>query len=540
MSHHVAAFLGIALVFLSPRYLFLIPALYAHGLLLFSSVRAVARRKGVRFSAQLPTRTALGALPLILLFQEDRPAVPLVLAVLLISALPVLEPFAIRHLRGRRFRAANLPGIDVGNEPKVTSSLVLLVNQFCVLLATFAAFANLDALLVALCPLPGLLLMATAVIDTLKRVRASVAADNSLYDVIVSYSPKFILYYGVKTGTEYQVGMWIEYLERIGEPFLVVLRNITTFPTISRMTKAPVVVRSTMRQLDDVVVPSVKVAFYVNNSALNTHLVRYPEICHIQLLHGDSDKSTSFNPITAMYDKIFVAGQAGIDRYADNGIDIPLSKFEIVGRPQVESIEVAREHGDIRTVLYAPTWQGHFADTNYSSLSMAFGVIHDLAVRGIRIIFRPHPYSYRDEVSRQHIGAIHDALRTSREQGGPDHVWGARAESDLTIFDCFNESDALISDVSSVVPDYLYSRKPFALFSTIGSQEEFETGFPLAKAAYLVKPNESLAGDLLELLQEDPKAAVRDVMRKHYLGPVEEEQYADVFVKTSRTLVNRA
>src|SRR5690625_5823159 len=60
---------------------------------------------------------------------------------------------------------------------------------------------------------------------------------------------------------------------------------------------------------------------------------------HVQLLHGDSDKASSFNPVTAFYDNVFVAGQAGIDRYENNGVDIPKHKFTIVGRPQVESVE---------------------------------------------------------------------------------------------------------------------------------------------------------------------------------------------------------
>ena len=35
----------------------------------------------------------------------------------------------------------------------------------------------------------------------------------------------------------------------------------------------------------------------------------------------------------------------------------------------------------------------------------------------------------------------------------------------MTIEDCFNASDAMISDVSAVVSDYLHSGKPFAIVS---------------------------------------------------------------------------
>jgi hypothetical protein len=154
-------------------------------------------------------------------------------------------------------------------------------------------------------------------------VRDSVNADNNLYAAVEAYGPKFVLYYGVPAGSAYQVGMWIEYLERIGEPFIVVLRKTSAFREIVRLTDAPVVVRTNIWQLDDVVTPSITTAFYVNNSAPNVHMVRYPQMTHVQLLHGDSDKASSFNPVTALYDKVFVAGQAAIDRYENNGVDIP-------------------------------------------------------------------------------------------------------------------------------------------------------------------------------------------------------------------------
>ena len=73
----------------------------------------------------------------------------------------------------------------------------------------------------------------------------------------------------------------------------------------------------------------------------------------------------------AIYDKIYAAGQAGIDRYARHGVDIARSKFEIVGRPQVEQITRARGPiGSLEdvTVLYAPTWRGPYADSRVYSL----------------------------------------------------------------------------------------------------------------------------------------------------------------------------
>ena len=109
-----------------------------------------------------------------------------------------------------------------------------------------------------------------------------------------------------------------------------------------RTSPAPIIYRPTLRSLEEVIVPSLKAAFYVNNAVRNTHFIERRELTHVWLNHGDSEKPACYNPVHAIYDLIFVAGQAGIDRYARHGVHIPAEKFRIVGRPQVEQITRAR------------------------------------------------------------------------------------------------------------------------------------------------------------------------------------------------------
>lgn len=99
-------------------------------------------------------------------------------------------------------------------------------------------------------------------------------------------------------------------------------------------TTVPVIYRPTLRSLEEVIVPSLTTTFYVNNAVRNTHFIERRELTHVWLNHGDSEKPACFNPVHAIYDKIYAAGQAGIDRYARHGVDIARSKFEIVGRPR--------------------------------------------------------------------------------------------------------------------------------------------------------------------------------------------------------------
>jgi hypothetical protein len=517
-----------------------IPAIYPFFILIRRGYRRL--RKHVTRAAlggEHGIRLLLGLLPLAICWAQGDTGVVGWITAILFTLVPLAEPVVTRVAPGRKLRVANLPGIADHRGPAFPVNVVLVVDLSLTALASILLLVRVPAGALLALPLIALAVSGYHALDSFRRVRDSVNADNNLYAAVEAYGPKFVLYYGVPAGSAYQVGMWIEYLERIGEPFIVVLRKTSAFREIVRLTDAPVVVRTNIWQLDDVVTPSITTAFYVNNSAPNVHMVRYPQMTHVQLLHGDSDKASSFNPVTALYDKVFVAGQAAIDRYENNGVDIPQEKFTIVGRPQVETVEQqGPENIPVRTVLYAPTWEGHYADTNYGSLPVGPQLTRALLDREMTVVFRPHPFSYRNPSARQNISEIKQMLREDQEASGREHLWGRAAEKDLDAFGCFNAVDAMISDVSSVVPDFLYSGKPYGLVTMSYSIKEFERMFPLARSAYVLAEDLSNLDEMLEgLLVTDPKAEQRKQTRVDYLGPFPAENYADAFVDAARHVV---
>jgi hypothetical protein len=91
------------------------------------------------------------------------------------------------------------------------------------------------------------------------------------------------------------------------------------------------------------------------------------------------------------------------------------------------------------------------------------------------------------------------------------------------IFTCFNQADLLISDVSSVVSDYLTSEKPYAVANTSGlSEEEFRAGLPTVRAATILTPEAEGVPALLEAVrspEKDVLAAARAELKVHLLGP---------------------
>ncbi|MBP8531846.1 hypothetical protein [Streptomyces sp. MK37H] len=91
------------------------------------------------------------------------------------------------------------------------------------------------------------------------------------------------------------------------------------------------------------------------------------------------------------------------------------------------------------------------------------------------------------------------------------------------IFTCFNQADVLISDVSSVVSDYLTSEKPYAVANTSGmTEEEFRAGFPTVRAATILTPEAAGVTGLLEAVRDPEKdtlAGARAELKVHLLGP---------------------
>jgi len=431
----------------------------------------------------------------------------------------------------------NLPGAEVHRWIRTVSTAFILLS----LLATLALFT-----------VPAIGVLGAWIALTLNGAAALLAVGTTAYarrrkhpiqdakwQSVANYAPQFIVYFSAPAGSAYQIKMWVPFLERVGLPWMIVLRERRYLREFSQLTDVPVVVASSLGSIDQVMTSSVRAVFYVNNSFKNSHAVRFADRTHVQLLHGDSDKVSSFSPVTAMYDRVFVAGAAGRDRYWRHGIAIPEEKFRIVGRPQVEGIQRAEQgpsHPPV--VLYAPTWHGFQQDANFSSLPVGEIIVRTLMEAGCRVIFRAHPSSMRQTESVATIERIHELLAADT---GTDHIFGQRAQSEVDLVDCMNASDALITDVSSVPGDYLFSDKPFITVKTLPEMddEEFASEFPLVKASYVWDSErpEELFRLVEQMLSADPLAPKRSSMRSYYLGDFEAEGYAEHFLSAVRRVV---
>ena len=348
-------------------------------------------------------------------------------------------------------------------------------------------------------PLVGVLILTRVRVARDRRARAERLEQltTALPTAVAEYAPEFAIYTAWPNDASHQVTMWLTYLQRTGRRGIVITRNAVPAAALAPLVDVPVIEARGLDDLDNLIPASLKVAFYPNAASGNGAFVRYSHLTHVFLGHGDSDKPTSYNPTHAMYDCIFLAGPAAVRRYADHGVAISPDKFEIVGRPQVEGLAIAGTSVttlEQPTVLYAPTWRGHVGEAQLSSLSLGERIVRSLLAAGATVIFRPHPFSYLFPEDADHVRRIQRLLETDRALTRRPHRWGADAEdSDIAV--SINASDALVSDVSSVVTDYLFTAKPIVMIAVPAEPDEFRQAYPIAAAAYVVR------GDLSDLEQ---------------------------------------
>lgn len=495
-----------------------------------------------QLGAHLATRLVAAAAVLVLAAQETTTAagatnVPLLVTGALLLGVLLAEPL-LHRLARPWYLARGLPPPPGWAAAVVSSGAAWWVNTAAV------AMVNLPAVLAwpawpALVPagIAAALTAGLAVEGWLRRRSGHRAELARLREAVQDHQPRFVLCFNAPPGSEYQATMWLPHLQRLREPFLVVLAEEHNLPAIARATDAPVVVHRTFEALDAIMAPSIRAAFYVNNGMKNAHCVRFSHITHIQLYHGDSDKAVTASPLNAMYDKIFVAGQAAVDRFAHYAVSIPHEKFRLVGRPQVAALETAEAPiGEIddRVVLYAPTWAGAYADSNYCSLPIATTILQGLLDRGATVILRAHPYAVRDRRTAEDLRAAEQLLAGDRAATGRAHRWGAAA-STPSLFDCMNAAHAMICDVSAVASDFLYTGKPFAITDMVGAGGSFSDTFPVARGAYVLdRDAANLAGVLDDLLGSDPLAPTRRELRTYYLGDAPPQRYEEAFLEEAR------
>jgi CDP-Glycerol:Poly(glycerophosphate) glycerophosphotransferase len=433
-------------------------------------------------------------------------------------------------------QARNLPG--VGNEPvdppRWPYGLAGAAICAYLLLDFVAATLSLPA---AVSFVLAALAVAMVAVTRMQLARFT-AYSHKVLDNLRAYGPVLTMPYNGHAA--FHIGLWSPYLERTGLPFTVVTTDPLAFKRVAERYTIPVIYapRGDLRAIRAMLPKTLRAALYVY-SRDNKDFVRVRRITHVWLHHGDSDKESSSRRKVAAYDVLAVAGEAAIDRYAAHRVQIPSSKFKIVGRPQTEDIETATASictVEKPVVLYAPTWYAVGHKHNHSSLPIGAAIVSALLARNATVIFRPHPANRKLPEAAAAIAAIDELLRADAEATSRPHLLSETA-TDATFAELANAADAMVADVSGVVTDFMQSLKPFAMVATGEKTDTFRARFPSSRSAYVIEWDLSTLDDALDdMLGDDPLSAIRPERRDYYLGGYENGESARVFISYLQSL----
>lgn len=372
-------------------------------------------------------------------------------------------------------------------------------------------------------PVVLLLILATIILIS-KKLGVKKYISSQVTSAIQNYQPDFVFYFSAPSAKfVYHINMWLPYLKATKLKFYIMVREKKHVGKLIELTDdIPIIVATNLKAIERYLPYSVKLAFYANNGTKNTHLVRYNNIQHIQLLHGDSEKPPSFNPVSKMYDKLFVSGQRAIDRYVENGVTIDPNVFEIIGRPQISNIDVfpIRKEHTAHTVLFAPTWVGFHEDTKFSSLFYIYEVIKYLVESKyrIRIILRLHPVTNRKEHKTAAYLKQIENLLVKRDH---THI----LYSDRDIIDDFNDSDCIVTDTSSVPIDFLYSEKPIIHIDVNDLSDYFKKDKryeQYSKCVYMINSDYNNLEEVFKnVFEDDTLLESRKKVKSYYHGSFE-------------------
>ncbi|WP_269303349.1 CDP-glycerol glycerophosphotransferase family protein [Aeromicrobium sp. HA] len=453
-----------------------------------------------------------------------------VVGALLVRA-AMLRPATPPHVHG-------LPGVPEPEtcpapDPPNRGPFVVAVRWLGAVLALAVAFAPTAVVLLPL------VLLAAAATPVLADKLVLWRARRTLRRALADFEPRFALGYGGYGGGPIHVGMWESHLLASGDRGVIVgLRSHycaelraaiqPRMPWISAGSD----VLGDMRVLT---VPSLTTFFYVHNAPGHLKLIGIRSVRHVWLGHGDSDKSGSHHSRHQRFDVLVASGEAAVERYARHGVEIPRERFVLLGRPQSGDVlpastpvtEVARP-----TVLYAPTWIGNGSMTDFSSMKVADRILRALLDAGADVVFRPHPVFLRDPYWSKRLVELNAILQADHDDRATPgrHVWGEQAVREWSIAECMNSVDALVSDVSSVVSDWLASAKPYLMVSMVHDLDEFVDAVPVAAGAYVVDRDLTGLPEVLdEMLHRDPLAERRRELKVRVLGEFEGDESARAF-----------
>jgi hypothetical protein len=340
--------------------------------------------------------------------------------------------------------------------------------------------------------------------------------------------PEVLVHFNARAASAYAINEWMTVLERLNESHRVVILTVDRqpwhFETITSTT-IPLVHLVGAEAIEYFVeqVPTLALALYPRNTSPNKNLLRVPGLYDVYIGHGESDKTEAANPAARAFDEVWIAGDAAKARFLDANIGVREDQLRITGRPQVQSLlELARSNDrpSTKSVVYAPTWEGYYADDGYSSIEVLGDRVVSglLGLTGVTVTYLPHPAL--GTLNRRFARASARVAAQVRRAGGISVVAGSLSDR----YAALATADLLVTDLSSDLVDFLALGRPYVTLDAGTPETSSESAFILANpstgaGAVLSVETISTLGDVVaHSLAHDSDGAARADLEQHYLG----------------------
>ena len=353
--------------------------------------------------------------------------------------------------------------------------------------------------------------------------------NQSNFDVVLIFS-------GETDDRLYQLRQWIGPLERLAEQcsLAVVTVNKSSTALLSN-TKLKYFYYDSLDEslaLFEALQP--KILLYVSKGITTLKLTRNPNVVHVYLGHGESDKDYSAENTMKYFDYIFLSGPRGLKRIVEKVSKFPVdSRCVIVGRPQhLDTLPKPpaefKKAENKTTVIYTPT-------ADFFSVSNRYGTVASHGVEFARqilaqsdkyqLLYKPHPLTGTRIAANK---SANEAIIQMIQEAGGDHFYDNGAFGWQ-----LNQADVMVTDISAVAYDWLATGKPLlvTLPSTPGVQI-YRSGI-LGALELIPETKAKDICNLLELASKDTvaRANLEKWRLDYFSSPVEEKTGREKFIQ---------
>ena len=383
-----------------------------------------------------------------------------------------------------------LQKVGASNSPKKFKKYAL----HCVFFVPFALFSGQELLsgLIALSLAGGLM--------TIHWSKFYIR-EGKTQKFMTSYEPDILVYVCGGKNNAYQINQWLPVFEKSKHKICILLRD-TNLCAGMHETDVPIFVAITIRDIEKVVDLKPKVALYTGNPMKNVELLRFTTLKHIFINHGESDKTVNQNKLMLAYDHLFLGGKLAEDRLNKAGLHLREGQAVHIGRPQTGMLlsQFQTNNSRVNKVLYAPTWEGIVDELDYSSVRPEGLTMLEqlLKIEGLDIKVKFHPLT----------GTKKNMNKTARRSMTRFCIKNniEVVDSNQNITEVMNWSDMMICDISSVLNEYLPTRKPIVLTNFQGIDASLlAEEYISSKGAYILKTSDDIAPLISRVQKNDPE-----------------------------------